>query len=121
MRKKRYNAEDNIHKLREVQVLIERWYVHYIRRRPHSAPGYRLPAPETIFTETGTHRPTASRMNPYLNWASYCMKVRESYCHCINRRPPDNGKPHELILKLGQLLLEGQGDVPLLQQQVPGN
>ncbi len=32
----------------EAQVLAERWRVHYNRVRPHSALGYRPPAPETI-------------------------------------------------------------------------
>jgi transposase InsO family protein len=34
--------------LREVQVLLERWRVHYNTIRPHSALGYRTPAPEII-------------------------------------------------------------------------
>jgi transposase InsO family protein len=34
--------------LREAQVLIERWRRHYNTVRPHSALGYRPPAPETI-------------------------------------------------------------------------
>jgi len=32
--------------LREAKILIERWRVHYNRVRPHSALGYRPPAPE---------------------------------------------------------------------------
>jgi putative transposase len=32
--------------LREAQVLVERWRKHYNTVRPHSAPGYRPPAPE---------------------------------------------------------------------------
>ena len=32
--------------LREAQVLIEQWRLHYNRIRPHSALGYRPPAPE---------------------------------------------------------------------------
>lgn len=32
--------------LREAQILIERWRQHYNRIRPHSALGYRPPAPE---------------------------------------------------------------------------
>jgi transposase InsO family protein len=32
--------------LREAQVLIEQWRQHYNRVRPHSALGYRPPAPE---------------------------------------------------------------------------
>ena len=34
--------------LREAQVLIEEWRQHYNRVRPHSALGYRAPAPEAI-------------------------------------------------------------------------
>ena len=34
--------------LREAQVLIEQWCVHYNTIRPHSALGYRPPAPEII-------------------------------------------------------------------------
>ena len=34
--------------LREVQILIEMWRKHYNIKRPHSALGYRPPAPETI-------------------------------------------------------------------------
>lgn len=34
--------------LREAQIIIENWRRHYNTRRPHSALGYRPPAPETI-------------------------------------------------------------------------
>lgn len=34
--------------LREAQVLIERWRIHYNTVRPHSALGYRPPAPRTV-------------------------------------------------------------------------
>ncbi len=34
--------------LKEAQILIEQWRVHYNTRRPHSALGYRPPVPETI-------------------------------------------------------------------------
>ena len=34
--------------LREAQILIENWRQHYNTKRPHSALGYRPPAPETI-------------------------------------------------------------------------
>jgi putative transposase len=33
--------------LEEVQVLAERWHIHYNTIRPHSSLGYRSPAPET--------------------------------------------------------------------------
>ena len=34
--------------LREAQIVIEGWRKHYNTKRPHSALGYRPPAPETI-------------------------------------------------------------------------
>ena len=34
--------------LREAQIIIESWRNHYNTKRPHSALGYRPPAPETI-------------------------------------------------------------------------
>jgi transposase InsO family protein len=40
--------------LKEVQVLAERWRVHYNTVRPHSSLGYRPPAPEAWQTETKT-------------------------------------------------------------------
>ena len=36
--------------LREAQILIEQWRIHYNTVRPHSALGYRPPAPESIVT-----------------------------------------------------------------------
>ena len=42
--------------LREARVLIERWRHHYNTIRPHSALGYRPPAPETVITK-GPIRP----------------------------------------------------------------
>lgn len=34
--------------LREAQILIEQWRNHYNTARPHSALGYRPPAPESV-------------------------------------------------------------------------
>ncbi|MDE2239206.1 MAG: integrase core domain-containing protein, partial [Rhodospirillales bacterium] len=34
--------------LKEAQILIEQWRNHYNTLRPHSALGYRPPAPQTI-------------------------------------------------------------------------
>ena len=34
--------------LREAQIIIEKWRLHYNTKRPHSALGYRPPAPEAI-------------------------------------------------------------------------
>ena len=35
--------------LLEAQILIEQWRKHYNTKRPHSALGYRPPAPEIVF------------------------------------------------------------------------
>jgi len=40
--------------LKEVQVLAERWRIHYNTIRPHSSLGYRSPAPETWHHEIKT-------------------------------------------------------------------
>ena len=37
-----------IYTLKESQVLIEQWRKEYNTVRPHSSPGYKPPAPETI-------------------------------------------------------------------------
>ena len=41
--------------LKEVQVLAERWRVHYNTIRPHSSLGYRSPAPEAWAIETQSY------------------------------------------------------------------
>jgi transposase InsO family protein len=43
--------------LREAQVLIEQWRRHYNTQRPHSALGYRPPAPEATLVSPPYHRP----------------------------------------------------------------
>lgn len=37
--------------LKEAQVMIERWRVHYNTKRPHSSLGYKPPAPETFMVK----------------------------------------------------------------------
>ncbi|WP_380052470.1 IS3 family transposase (plasmid) [Falsihalocynthiibacter sp. SS001] len=39
---------ESFYTLREAQIIIESWRKHYNTKRPHSALGYRPPAPETI-------------------------------------------------------------------------
>jgi putative transposase len=34
--------------VKEAQIVIEQWRRHYNTKRPHSALGYRQPAPESI-------------------------------------------------------------------------
>jgi putative transposase len=54
--------------LREAKVLIERWREHYNRVRPHSALGYRPPAPEAILVSAdlggSAPEPPASKPQP---------------------------------------------------------
>lgn len=42
--------------LREAKVLIEQWRQHYNTVRPHSALGYRPPAPQTVMPYQGAFR-----------------------------------------------------------------
>ncbi len=49
MGRKRHTEEQIIRKLREAEVLIERWRREYNAIRPHSALGYRPPAPEAVW------------------------------------------------------------------------
>ena len=39
--------------LKEAQEIIEHWRNHYNTRRPHSALGYRPPAPEVVMPNNG--------------------------------------------------------------------
>ena len=48
--------------LREAQVLIGRWRHHYNTKRPHSALGYRPPAPEAILPRPDT--PAYAKLQP---------------------------------------------------------
>ncbi len=47
LRDERLNGEI-FYSLREAQVVIENWRIHYNTKRPHSALGYRPPVPVTI-------------------------------------------------------------------------
>jgi putative transposase len=51
MRKELLNGEI-FYSLREAQVIIEMWRKYYNTVRPHSAFGYRPPAPEIIIQTT---------------------------------------------------------------------
>ncbi len=51
--------------LKEARVLIERWRVHYNRERPHSALGYRPPAPQTLEPATAAE-PGSAALRPAL-------------------------------------------------------
>ena len=50
--------------LLEAKVLIERWRVHYNTVRPHSALGYRPPAPEAIWMRASGFGATPLRQKP---------------------------------------------------------
>jgi putative transposase len=49
--------------LKEAQILTERWRVEYNTERPHSALGYRPPAPQAIIPKTGAWR--CGKQNPF--------------------------------------------------------
>jgi transposase InsO family protein len=50
--------------LLEAEVLIERWRQHYNSYRPHSARGYRPPAPEAIDPASASPAPLRSASPP---------------------------------------------------------
>lgn len=43
-----FSNSETFYSLRETQIIIEEWRKHYNMKRPHSALGYRPPAPESI-------------------------------------------------------------------------
>jgi hypothetical protein len=49
--------------LKEAQILTERWRVEYNTERPHSALGYRPPAPQAILPKPGAWR--CGKQNPF--------------------------------------------------------
>jgi putative transposase len=49
--------------LKEAQTLTERWRVEYNTERPHSALGYRPPAPQAILPKPGAWR--CGKQNPF--------------------------------------------------------
>jgi transposase InsO family protein len=50
--------------LREAQVLVERWRRHYNEIRPHSALGYKPPAPQTIAPQRADPAFAIDRLQP---------------------------------------------------------
>jgi len=40
--------------LKEAQILIEQWRIHYNEVRPHSSLGYRPPAPKAVVSDNKT-------------------------------------------------------------------
>ena len=61
--------------LKEAQIIIEQWRRHYNTKRPHSALGYRPPAPETIIPLQ--QRPI---MNEHSKWTNELGLVRSIGC-----------------------------------------
>ena len=54
---------ESFYSLKEAQVLTEKWRVHYNTRRPHSALGYRPPAPTAIAPPAVDNRDVGSLAN----------------------------------------------------------
>ena len=48
--------------LKEAQVVIEHWRNHYNTKRPHSALGYRPPAPEVVLPNDGKRKMETGQM-----------------------------------------------------------
>jgi putative transposase len=48
--------------LKEAQVIIEYWRNHYNTRRPHSALGYRPPAPQVVLPNEGIREMETGQM-----------------------------------------------------------
>ena len=64
--------------LREAQVLIERWRQEYNTIRPHSALGYRPPAPEALWLPlTSASLQSATALVQDGNWYDHWRRVRE--------------------------------------------
>ena len=55
--------------LREAQIIIESWRIHYNTKRPHASLGYRPPAPEVFVPAMAAWpiRQTAVAQRPTLN------------------------------------------------------
>jgi transposase InsO family protein len=55
--------------LREAQIIIESWRIHYNTRRPHASLGYRPPAPEVFVPAMAAwpNKPAAVAQRPTLN------------------------------------------------------
>jgi transposase InsO family protein len=55
--------------LREAQIIIESWRIHYNTKRPHASLGYRPPAPEVFVAAmaAGPSKPVAVAQRPTLN------------------------------------------------------
>ena len=55
--------------LREAQIVIESWRIHYNTKRPHASLGYRPPAPEVFVPAMAAwpSKPAAVVQRPTLN------------------------------------------------------
>jgi hypothetical protein len=78
--------------LREAQIIIESWRQHYNTKRPHSARGYRPPAPGTII-------PVAQRpvMHQQSNWTTQVRLLKSDAQVCPNSEPSDYAGYHRIV------------------------
>jgi hypothetical protein len=77
--------------LKEVQVLAERWRIHYNTIRPHSSLGYRSPAPET-----------RQAQNQNRVWRSGKQSTLPTSPHPRRRRDTDKTRCAKLTIQLVQ-------------------
>ena len=73
--------------LREAKVVIEHRRIHYNTRRPHSAPGYRPPAPRNQRPATRIRR---SRKHAIVSHSTWYMKCRSGQDRFGDRNPLRN-------------------------------
>jgi putative transposase len=74
--------------LKEAQILTERWRVEYNTERPHSALGYRPPAPQTILPKGHGDMENAARFpHPHTPGGDYGQMFNETL-HCYTNTPP---------------------------------
>lgn len=64
--------------LKEAQIVIEQWRQHYNTKRPHSALGYRPPAPESIIPPGGKANDALTFKSDQSVGAGQCMR---GFCH----------------------------------------
>jgi Integrase core domain len=95
-----------LYSLKEVQVLAERWRVHYNTIRPHSSLGYRSPAPEAWAMENQSHEaqePGIATRFPALHASSGGLPVHQKLRYSNNPSGTQDRSGHRLNTPLGAL------------------
>src|SRR3712207_7852934 len=69
------------HTVQEAQVLIEQWRRHYNAVRPHSALGYRPPAPEVVMPKRSEEHTSELQSRQYLVCRLLLEKKKNTLTH----------------------------------------